>query len=61
MQDGDSWSDRALVRGGAVLYSREGSRDIKEALFFRIFVVTSKCLVLMMLWLVIAGVQGICI
>ena len=61
MQDGDNESERALVRGGAVLYPREGSRDIEEALFFRVFVVTSKCLVLMMLWLVTAGVQGVCI
>jgi len=37
MQDGDSWSERALVRGGAVLYLGEGSRDIEEALFFGVW------------------------
>ena len=40
MQDGDNESERALVRGGAVLYPREGGQDIEETLFFRVFVVT---------------------
>ena len=60
MQDGDNESERASVQGGAVLYPREGGRDIKEALFFRVFVMTSKCLALMMFWLVTVGMQGVC-